>query len=377
MDKELNLNTVLITTGIYPPDIGGPATFVPRFGQYLVSNGLGVKLITLSNLVNLKKENNSIQIIRIKRFQIRWVRALKTVFTIARAMRGIDYVFSNGLYLETALAIRFSSFRGNSLVKIVGDPVWERSQNRSAPHDSLFGKLQSVIYLYFGKLERKLITWSLIQFDHVTAPGIELAKSVGSWSNKLNVSVVRNGVKITNENYKGQKRYDLIVVSRLVSWKNVDVAVSIANKLDCSLAVVGDGPQMADLKLQANSNPRVSFLGSCSNDEINVLLRESKVFCQFSDYEGLSFSLLQAMSFSLPCVLSNIEANRDVFKEDSRAAIFVNIQERDEITSLISDLLNSNIQQLDLGNRSRRIVEREFNEKDRMNDMQKFLIKND
>jgi glycosyltransferase involved in cell wall biosynthesis len=134
---------------------------------------------------------------------------------------------------------------------------------------------------------------------------------------------------------------------------------------------------MADLKLQANSNPRVSFLGSCSNDEINVLLRESKVFCQFSDYEGLSFSLLQAMSFSLPCVLSNIEANRDVFKEDSRAAIFVNIQERDEITSLISDLLNSNIQQLDLGNRSRRIVEREFNEKDRMNDMQKLLIKND
>jgi glycosyltransferase involved in cell wall biosynthesis len=275
------------------------------------------------------------------------------------------------------LAIRFSSFRGNSLVKIVGDPVWERSQNRSAPPDSLFGKLQSLIYLYFGKLERKLITWSLIQFDHVTAPGIELAKSVGSWSNKLNVSVVRNGVKITNENYKGQKRYDLIVVSRLVSWKNVDVAVSIANKLDCSLAVVGDGPQMADLKLQANSNPRVSFLGSCSNDEINVLLRESKVFCQFSDYEGLSFSLLQAMSFSLPCVLSNIEANRDVFKEDSRAAIFVNIQERDEITSLISDLLNSNIQQLDLGNRSRRIVEREFNEKDRMNDMQKLLIKND
>ena len=183
--------------------------------------------------------------------------------------------------------------------------------------------------------------------------------------------------KIPNENDKGQKRYDLIVVSRLVSWKNVDVAVSIANKLDCSLAVVGDGPQMADLKLQANSNPRVSFLGSCSNDEINVLLRESKVFCQFSDYEGLSFSLLQAMSFSLPCVLSNIEANRDVFKEDSRAAIFVNIQERDEITSLISDLLNSNIQQLDLGNRSRRIVEREFNEKDRMNDMQKLLIKND
>jgi glycosyltransferase involved in cell wall biosynthesis len=292
-------------------------------------------------------------------------------------MRKTDFLFCNGLYLETALALRLSLFKGRSLVKIVGDPVWERAQNRIVPPNLLFSKLQSLAFLCSKIVERKLITWSLIQFDQVTCPGVELAKTVKNWSNKLNVLVVHNGAKISVKKEESQKIYDLIVVSRLVSWKNVDLAIFIANKLDCTLVIVGDGPQRGSLNLQADSNPKISFLGSCSNDEVGNLLRESRIFCQFSDYEGLSISLLQAMSNSLPCVLSNIDANRDVFNSDLEAAIFVNIKERDETASIVSSLLNSKTQQRDLGARARIIVEQEFNEKDKMREMKNLLIEND
>ncbi len=54
---------ILITTGIYPPDVGGPARFVPLIAEKL-SNKNNVKVITLSqDMSNLNK--NDYQVIRI------------------------------------------------------------------------------------------------------------------------------------------------------------------------------------------------------------------------------------------------------------------------------------------------------------------------
>ena len=40
---------ILITVGIYPPDIGGPASFVPRIAKLLEENKCEVTVICLSN----------------------------------------------------------------------------------------------------------------------------------------------------------------------------------------------------------------------------------------------------------------------------------------------------------------------------------------
>ena len=40
---------ILITVGIYPPDIGGPASFVPRIAKLLEENECDVTVICLSD----------------------------------------------------------------------------------------------------------------------------------------------------------------------------------------------------------------------------------------------------------------------------------------------------------------------------------------
>ena len=40
---------ILITVGIFPPDIGGPASFVPKIAKLLQENGFEVTIICLSN----------------------------------------------------------------------------------------------------------------------------------------------------------------------------------------------------------------------------------------------------------------------------------------------------------------------------------------
>ena len=39
---------ILITVGIFPPDIGGPASFVPKISKYLINKGHNIKIICLS-----------------------------------------------------------------------------------------------------------------------------------------------------------------------------------------------------------------------------------------------------------------------------------------------------------------------------------------
>ena len=39
---------ILITVGIFPPDIGGPASFVPKISNFLIKSGHNVQIICLS-----------------------------------------------------------------------------------------------------------------------------------------------------------------------------------------------------------------------------------------------------------------------------------------------------------------------------------------
>ena len=49
---------ILITVGIFPPDIGGPASFVPKISNFLVENGHNVKIICLAEVENNYTEDN-------------------------------------------------------------------------------------------------------------------------------------------------------------------------------------------------------------------------------------------------------------------------------------------------------------------------------
>ena len=113
---------ILITTGIFPPDVGGPAKFVPLIADNLSKNHS-------LNVITLSEETNSVDefdygIFRIKRNQNKIFRFLKTVMLIIRKGRNVNIIFINGLWLEVYIANLF--LRKETIRKIVGDPVWEK-----------------------------------------------------------------------------------------------------------------------------------------------------------------------------------------------------------------------------------------------------------
>ena len=92
---------ILITTGIYPPDVGGPAKFVPLISKHL-SNENEVRIITLSEDSKLNQdEKPSLQN---KRNQNKIIRFLKTFLSIIKFGKNVEVIFVNGLWLEVYIA---------------------------------------------------------------------------------------------------------------------------------------------------------------------------------------------------------------------------------------------------------------------------------
>jgi glycosyltransferase involved in cell wall biosynthesis len=72
----------------------------------------------------------------------------------------------------------------------------------------------------------------------------------------------------------GTRNAGFVIVSALVPYKRVDVAIEACRRLGAPLTVVGRGPEEARLRQLAG--PDVRFLGWRSDDEVRALYREAR-----------------------------------------------------------------------------------------------------
>ena len=90
-----------------------------------------------------------------------------------------------------------------------------------------------------------------------------------------------------------------LVVSRLVGYKRIDLAIEAANRLGRRLLVVGEGP--ARRKLEALAGPTVEFLGHRSDEEVAELLASCRAFL-FPGWEDFGIAPVEAQAAGRPVV---------------------------------------------------------------------------
>ncbi len=89
----------------------------------------------------------------------------------------------------------------------------------------------------------------------------------------------------------------LLVVSRLIPYKRVDLAVAACRELDLPLRVVGDGPELAALRAQAG--PRTTFLGPLDDEAVAREYGRAAAFL-FTANEDFGITPLEAMASGTP-----------------------------------------------------------------------------
>ncbi|MHB9108694.1 MAG: glycosyltransferase family 4 protein [Armatimonadota bacterium] len=118
------------------------------------------------------------------------------------------------------------------------------------------------------------------------------------------------------------KRY-ILFASRLVQEKGAHYLIPAFRRLDtdCKLVIAGDipggGAYKQHLLQLAGDDARIIFPGFVTGRLRDELFSHALVYVQPSDIEGLSIALLEAMSYGLCCLVSDIPANKEAVGEQA------------------------------------------------------------
>lgn len=294
---------VLIVTGIYPPDIGGPATHSDDVRRALVERGHEVTVVTLTDEPRPEHDGAVVKLPRSWPWPARTAAALTRVVLEARDH---DVVYATGL---GPIAVAGAAMAGRPVaLKIVGDPAWERGVRRgltTSSFDAFQDEHGGPVAL---RSMRAVRDWSVRHATAVLSPSPHLAARVGQWARRNDVRVIPNGVREVQvpEAADDGAQLHLVFVGRLVGHKHLEKIIeAVARSRRARLDVVGDGPELAAWRGLADElgvQDRVEFVGARSHDETLGRIAAADALVLASGYEGLPHVVLEALACGTPVV---------------------------------------------------------------------------
>jgi glycosyltransferase involved in cell wall biosynthesis len=372
---------ILITVGIFPPDIGGPASFVPKISDFLIENGHNVKIICLSEVGNIHTEDN-LDVIRIKRSNNLPIRWIKTIYQIVKNGRRSDLIFVNGLGVESAIANLI--LQKQLIRKIVGDPVWERAYNKKRITES-FDDFQINKHSFLIEVQKLLRNWSINSAEIVITPSDHLKSFVSGIGYSKKILKINNGVNITDINRANESKADinLIIISRLVVQKNINIVIEAMKLLDnknLKLSIIGEGGEFSKLENtihDLNLQNQVQLLGKIDNNKISQFLLTADIFIQASDYEGLPHSVLEAINYEVPILSTETGGCKDLLNDGERGFIIPMPPDKKVIAENISFIIENKAEATKRANEAKSFINKKHNFLEQANQYMKIFEQNE
>ena len=139
---------------------------------------------------------------------------------------------------------------------------------------------------------------------------------------------IYNGIDIDKIRInKFHKNKTFLVIGRLGEEKKCDQIIRVFSKLSEDLNVklifLGDGPLEEDLlkmTKQLNQSHRIFFKGAVKN--VREYLIASDFYVSASQSEGMSNSLLEAMSLGIPAITSNVSGVNEIVFDNQNGFVF-------------------------------------------------------
>ena len=116
---------ILVVSGIWPPDVGGPASHAPDVARFLAGRGHQVEVVTTASSAPAPED-----------FPVHWVsrrlpaglRHVRGAALIRSRARRADVVYTTGLFGRSAAGSLAA--RRPYVVKLTADPAFERTRRR-------------------------------------------------------------------------------------------------------------------------------------------------------------------------------------------------------------------------------------------------------
>lgn len=346
--KEEIKPQILIATGIYPPDIGGPATIIKNLAQDLRRGGFAVGVITYSQI---HAQSND-EVIRINKN----IFGSKIYYFLRLLVAAccVDIIYVTDTYSVGYFAWLIKKLTGKKyIVRFAGDSAWETAAANGWTTDYIidFAKKK-----YDSKIEKLKERRQKILADADVVIAVsnfmgDLAKLIGTAENKIKVIYNSVGFMDIPEPRETQIKLPqdgkiIMTACRLTKWKGVDLLIDVLPEIRNSLGkiylvVLGDGPEAANLKKSVKElklEESVIFLDRITHEEILDYYRRADVFVLNTNYEGLSHTLLEVMLAGTPIVATNVGGNPEVI-ENNKEGLLVGYGRKEELKEAIVKIL--------------------------------------
>lgn len=301
---------IVLATGIYPPDIGGPATYVQNLARMLGSSGHIVTVITYDTIFRDLPKGEAWNVIRVSKagsMFSRWSRYAAAIRQHAKDSDAI-VVFSS---VSCGIPLWMSGVkRPKKILRLGGDFFWER-------YTALHGRLgladwyavspwtsitRMLNALLMGRLLRK--------FDHIVySTQYQRAIHERHYHSLPAHSVIQNALPASKAvHHEPHTPWRLLYLGRLVGFKNVESLVrAMINLPNAELTITGEGPMLSILKKIANDcglQNRVAFVRPVLGDDKTKVFADHDLFILPSITEISPNAALEARSAGLPVLLT-------------------------------------------------------------------------
>jgi glycosyltransferase involved in cell wall biosynthesis len=298
---------VLIVTGIWPPDVGGPASHAPEVAAFLRSRGHRVEVVTTADV---PPEPRGYPVRAVSRRHRPGVRHYRGAALVHQRARENDVVYTTGMFGRSALGATLA--RRPYAVKLTADPAFERSRRRGLVGGDVdeFQRRRGGPAVGALRLARDL---ELRRAAHVFCPSTYLRQLAISWGvEPSRVSVLPNPAPRvpelpSREELKrafGLNGATIAFAGRLTAQKSLSRALEAVRAADgVRLVIAGDGPDRASLEAQAERlglDDRVRFLGAQPRERVVELFHAADATILTSSWENFPHTVVEALAVGTP-----------------------------------------------------------------------------
>jgi glycosyltransferase involved in cell wall biosynthesis len=304
---------VLIVSGIWPPDVGGPASHAPELAAYLAGRGHAVEVVTTAEAPPAPEH-----------YPVRWVsrnapaglRHVRVALEVARSARRADVVYSTSMARRAALGAAF--VRRPLVLKLTADEAYER-ERRSGRFSCDLDAFQRHRGGSRVALLRATRNVAVRRAAFVFTPSAYLRDVAVGWGIPAErVSVIPNpapevGALPPRDVVRaelGLNGATLGFAGRLMAAKALEVGLAALARIpDVALVVVGDGPdrpRLERLTEELGLDGRVRFLGARSRDEVLRTLYAADAAVLPSRWENFPHLVVEALAVGTPVIASAV-----------------------------------------------------------------------
>jgi glycosyltransferase involved in cell wall biosynthesis len=134
--------------------------------------------------------------------------------------------------------------------------------------------------------------------DHIISNSYHISRRI--WHiYRRESTVIYPPVEINRFEIKEVKEDYYLTVTRLEVYKKVDLIVDLFANINKKLVVVGDGPDIENIKAKATSN--IAILGYQPNNVVEYLMQRAKAFI-FAANEDFGIAILEAQACGTPVI---------------------------------------------------------------------------